>query len=181
MVSNLQKRHKDVKTNISWFDCELKKVGTYGLYIVVDLETKLIKLWLVCFVSKWAFACKRKRLYCLALEYRTQCTDTCIRYYVPLQRARGTLLDYRCSVKIQLLQIKAFLMQPNKNGNIFCQLIFQRPINHNKFGDIKQVCLEIKIRKKAANLNLVFVHFELLNAIKSRNKIKIDIEKRNPT
>ena len=72
-------------------------------------------------------------------------------------------------------------MQPNKNGNIFCQLIFQRPINHNKFGDIKQVCLEIKIRKKAANLNLVFVHFELLNAIKSRNKIKIDIEKRNPT
>ena len=92
MVSNLQKRHKDVKTNISWFDCELKKkVGTYGLYIVVDLETKLIKLWLVCFVSKWAFACKREReaILCLALEYRTQCTDTCIRYYVQLQRGSG--------------------------------------------------------------------------------------------
>ena len=65
MVSNLQKRHKDVKTNISWFDCELKKkVGTYGLYIVVDLETKLIKLWLVCFVSKWV---KDRSHYCFVL------------------------------------------------------------------------------------------------------------------
>ena len=80
MVSNLQKRHKDVKTNISWFDCELKKkVGTYGLYIVVDLETKLIKLWLVCFVSKWAFACKRKAI---LFKYRVQ--DTMYRYVYPL-------------------------------------------------------------------------------------------------
>ena len=50
-VCNLQKLHKDVKTNISWF-CIVEQLysplsghNTQRAFTSVDLETKLIKLW----------------------------------------------------------------------------------------------------------------------------------------
>ena len=82
-VCNLQKLHKDVKTNISWF-CIVEQLysplsghNTQRAFTSVDLETKLIKLWRGLFSLSWEIhseiptpSCHTRIIQCIMYQKR---------------------------------------------------------------------------------------------------------------